>query len=104
MLSSPEDSTPLRVYSYWLVDRADPRSEFLRLTVAAAEAPDDESRSQAEGRIREVRAALDPRWLALLDRAAIELCEFRFAYRCPQRWERLELTDDEFVRFCGQCC
>lgn len=33
--------------------------------------------------------------------AEIRNCEFRF--KCPKTWDVLELTENDVVRFCGQC-
>jgi uncharacterized protein (TIGR02996 family) len=104
ILCRPNDSIAWLVYADWLEERGDARSEFIRTVIALSGTEmDAEAKSRLETRIRERRAEVDPRWLALLDRAAIELCEFRFKFNCPRTWERLGLTENESVRFCEHC-
>ena len=33
----------------------------------------------------------------------IENCEYRFDFKCPLKWESLELTDNRDIRFCKSC-
>jgi uncharacterized protein (TIGR02996 family) len=92
------------VYADWLEERGDPRGEFLRLELQIAALPaEDKKREPLAKRLDELRGTVDPNWLALLDRPIIENCGLRFAFRCPKKWEKLKLTDDQTVRYCTTC-
>jgi uncharacterized protein (TIGR02996 family) len=101
---APDDEGLRLIYADWLEERDDPRGEFLRLDCALPHlAKEDPSYTGAEARWNELRAAIDPAWLAALTPPAIENCSFPFKYRCPKQWGQLQKTADESVRFC-QCC
>jgi uncharacterized protein (TIGR02996 family) len=112
LLADPEDTTTRLVYADWLDERDDPRGEFLRLEVELSTLPTEDARRPViEERLRQLQAALDPAWLAALDRTLIENCRGRIPrpcgprsrVRCPGRWERLTPTRDERVRHCRAC-
>jgi uncharacterized protein (TIGR02996 family) len=107
IIASPDDPAARLVYADWLEENGGPegavKGEFLRLEVALAVAPDAPGRGETEARLRELRAGLDPGWVAALARAPIENCEVRFRFQCPQRWEALTPTDEAGVRFCESC-
>ena len=104
ILANPDDSSAWLKYADWLETFSDRRGEYVRLVVALAhEVLTQERRIEIQNQIRELRRTIEPHWVALVDRPIIELCRFTFGYRCPNQWEKLELTDDEFVRHCNQC-
>jgi uncharacterized protein (TIGR02996 family) len=104
ILTDPDDPTHRLVYADWLEERGDPRGEFLRLELQIAALPaEDKKRAPLAKRLDELRGTVDPNWLALLDRPKIENCSLHFAFRCPKKWEKLKLTDDQTVRYCTTC-
>jgi uncharacterized protein (TIGR02996 family) len=104
LLDKPGDTTTRLVYADWLDERGDVRGEFLRLELRLNELPEhDERRPWILDRLRELRQEIDPKWLARLDQTDVENCQLRFAYQCPQRWEKLKRTTSPAVRFCDSC-
>jgi uncharacterized protein (TIGR02996 family) len=103
----PNDEVSRLVYADWLEERGSPRGEFLRLEVELSHMPaDDPRRAEGEARLSELRASLDPGWLARLDRTPIENCGpgLTFLFPCPKRWEELQDTNlGPAVRFCHEC-
>jgi uncharacterized protein (TIGR02996 family) len=78
------------VYADWLEERSEhARAGFLRLDACTRQ-------------LRELMQHIDPDWRARVARPRIERCP-AFAFRCPQRWDALALTDREEVRHCGAC-
>jgi uncharacterized protein (TIGR02996 family) len=94
----PDDITTWLVYADWLDESGDPRAEYLRLQVDLGRGS-----NRAEARLRELCQTLDPDWLAIVDRPAIENCPAPFAFRCPRKWEQLSPTRDVSVRYCDRC-
>jgi uncharacterized protein (TIGR02996 family) len=100
----PDDDATRLVYADWLEELGDPRGEYLRLECElAAMPPDEERQAELAARARELAASLDPDWLALVAKTDIELCEFRFRFHCPRKWETLTPTKNDGVRFCAAC-
>jgi uncharacterized protein (TIGR02996 family) len=104
VLANPDDASIRLVYADWLEERGDPRGEFLRLEAALMYLPrEDERWAGLAARLRQLRPTLAREWLTALDQVPIELCDQVFEFRCPKRWDRLQLTEDVAVRFCGSC-
>jgi uncharacterized protein (TIGR02996 family) len=104
ILANPAELTSWLVYADWLDEHDDPRAEFIRLEVRRL----DPNISQTErfgviGQLEDVRAKLDPDWVAIFDRPRIENCDELFAFKCPKQWEKLQGTDDPLVRHCDAC-
>src|SRR4051794_40761044 len=103
ILANPEDDALRQVYADWLEERGDPRGEFLRTEARLASlSKAKRSAGKLRARLQELRAGIDGRWLALLDRTPVEGC-FQFRMKCPKRWESLKGTDDASVRVCDVC-
>jgi uncharacterized protein (TIGR02996 family) len=67
MLAAPEDASARLTYAEWLEKRRDPRGEFLRIESEAERLRSDGTTdSPLERRLRELSAALDPAWLAVV--------------------------------------
>jgi uncharacterized protein (TIGR02996 family) len=100
---NPHDGNLRQVYADWLEERGDPRGELLRIeSKLAGLPPKGVPARQLRRRLQELRAAVDPAWLARIDNTAIEGC-VRFDFECPKRWEQLRRTGDPFTRFCPVC-
>jgi hypothetical protein len=66
-------------------------------------------------RLQQSAARLDTDWLAVVSRLAVENCHekrsraqfgqplFQFDFLCERRWEQLQPTTDQAVRFCDGC-
>jgi uncharacterized protein (TIGR02996 family) len=104
ILAHPEDAALRLVYADWLEEHGDPRAEFLRLEDVLAEAVDKDAEYwRVWARAKELRSTLDAQWLALFERLPMENCGVHFRFQCPQRWEKLQRTDETCVRFCSAC-
>ena len=101
---SPEDDLSRLIYADWLEEQGDARADFLRLDVEL------QNRTKESLDYQELLAErssllpqIDPAWVNLLAKAAIEKCArsgrrqqanpneaegVDFAYRCPKRWEK----------------
>jgi uncharacterized protein (TIGR02996 family) len=104
----PDDDTPRLIYADWLEERGDIRAEFLRVQVRLAELKhkareDRRLKARLRHRLRQLLPEMDRNWLALVDRTDIENCGLPFAFECPKRWELLQQTDNDRVRFCDVC-
>jgi uncharacterized protein (TIGR02996 family) len=92
------------VFADWLEDNDDWRAEFLRLDCTLRALPPDGPRpTDLQNRWLELRSRLSPSWLTILGRSALENCENRFLFQCPERWDRLAPTKVAAVRFCQAC-
>jgi uncharacterized protein (TIGR02996 family) len=117
--SEPSDDATRLVYADWLDEQDDAvsadKAEFLRVTAALAAQPGEAS-EERQKRLQRLAATLDTDWLAVVSRLGIENCQgkrkeaesqpiypIRFDYLCDRRWEDLEPTDDQAVRFCDGC-
>jgi uncharacterized protein (TIGR02996 family) len=105
IVASPDDEALRLVYADWLEERGESRAEFVRLESAHAQAGTDEDRRAAlRVRLQQIQTGLDPKWIALIDRPAIENCATaRFVVQCPRLWEKLTVKDDGPVRSCSAC-
>jgi uncharacterized protein (TIGR02996 family) len=124
LLENPADDTVRLVYADWLDERGDKesrmRANFLRVTVRVAELSEAaEGRPDAERELQELAQSLPPAWLAVTSRLKVEACatarirqtanellakqNLCFNVVCDRRWEDLAATDDEKLRFCGEC-
>jgi uncharacterized protein (TIGR02996 family) len=104
ILAAPDDEAPRLIYADWLEERGDLRGEYLRLACALASLTEDDPRFDGFViRLRELHSQIDPQWRSTVARPGIEKCRF-FDFRCPKRWDRLQLTGDAAVRFCTACC
>lgn len=94
------------VYADWLEDRGDPRSEYLRLeyelTSGNGTTRDLES---VVARVNKLNSSIDPAWLALVSRSAIEGCYQHFDENraCPKLWRALNKTESPTIRICKKC-
>jgi uncharacterized protein (TIGR02996 family) len=103
ILDAPEDEAPRLIYADWLEERGDARGEYLRLDCQLAALPqDDPCFDGLVVRFRELHFQVDPRWRTAVSRSRIEKCP-QFEFRCPRRWDNLQLTGNARVRFCTAC-
>jgi len=104
IVAHPEDNSLRLIYADWLDEQGDPRAGFLRLEAEFTALPEtDKRKKQLRKRLRKLQQGLPPDWLARLDRTNIENCSVRFEFECPKRWEKLQVTGDEKVRYCETC-
>lgn len=108
ILAAPGDLALRRVYSDWLEEQggqqALARAEYLRVECELDSLPARDTRQHRRltDRLRGLREAVGDDWWRALDYAAVEHC-VQFTYRCPQRWDTLEPTEDPSVRHCTEC-
>jgi uncharacterized protein (TIGR02996 family) len=101
--AAPDDDAPRLIYADWLEEHGDVRGEYLRLACALASLAEGDPRFEGfVTRFRELRFLIDPKWRAAVARSGVENCA-RFEFRCPKRWDKLQPTGDEAVRFCTAC-
>lgn len=105
ILTNPAEVSGWLVYADWLDDNGAPeRAEFLRLQVERSQLPpEDVRRGAIDARLSELREFVHRGWAAVFDRPMIENCDEHFAFKCPLKWENLQLTDDHKVRHCDAC-
>jgi uncharacterized protein (TIGR02996 family) len=105
ILANPAELTAWLVYADWLDEHNNPlHAEFLRLEVRRSQLSNTEvDWYTAEERLKELRAAINPHWVAVFDRPKIENCDAAFRFRCPKQWENLKVTGDPAVRHCDAC-
>lgn len=104
ILNNPADISLWLIYADWLDEFDDPRAEYLRLELQRELLPEtDPQRQSIRERLEQLYPTLDPNWIAIFDRPAIENCSSEFNYRCPRLWELLQATDRADVRLCGTC-
>lgn len=116
LLDSPADDVVRLVYADWLDERGDTaKAEFLRLETETGQRK--QRRKQVAKRLQELAADLNTKWLAVVSKLQIENCpvggtrvEFPWqegrekpTYLCPKRWEQLQPTRENGVRFCENC-
>jgi uncharacterized protein (TIGR02996 family) len=105
----PDDPTARLAYADWLDEQGDPqgaaRAAFLRAQAALAGlAPDDPRLAGLTARLRQLARDAEPSWRRLVAVSAIENCDVaRFEFRCPRRWDQLQPTEGDEVRFCDAC-
>jgi len=100
------DDTARLVYADWLEERGDPRGEYLRIEVELASGDGAiENLGEAIERVKRLKENIDPSWLAIVSRSAIEGCHSHFleSRNCPGRWRGLPRTDEPLIRLCEQC-
>jgi uncharacterized protein (TIGR02996 family) len=107
ILGDPSDPTPRLVYADWLDERGDVdsvrRAEYLRVECRLDSLPSgDRRRRRLQARLLQLRGLVGDDWWRQLDWAKVEYC-VEFAYRCPQRWDTLQPTQDAAVRHCPEC-
>jgi uncharacterized protein (TIGR02996 family) len=67
---APGDEALRRIYGDWLEEQGDPRSEFLRAEDRLRSAPPGDPGRRTMGRaLRQIRASMDPAWLAKVETA-----------------------------------
>jgi uncharacterized protein (TIGR02996 family) len=104
ILADPSDDAPRLVYADWLDERGDVRGRFLRLEVELAGLLNLPTGPEAIGELRNLAREIDPKWIALVDRPRIVNCDRpHFRFQCPKKWEQLDPTEDDAVRFCETC-
>jgi uncharacterized protein (TIGR02996 family) len=103
ILANPNDAELRLICADWLEEHGDPRGEFLRLEAAAARSTDAGDFLAKHERLQELRQTIDRGWLAQMSRSKIELCQIEFEFVCPRKWENLQVTHEEQVRFCDSC-
>jgi uncharacterized protein (TIGR02996 family) len=67
VLADPDNAGTLLVYADWLEERGDSREEFLRVSAALGALPALERGDSLRARLQELRQAIDPKWLALIE-------------------------------------
>jgi uncharacterized protein (TIGR02996 family) len=107
ILANPGDITSRLVYADWLEERGDPeslrRAEYIRIECELDGLPARNARRpRLRARLRAISRAIGDDWWRQLDWAGIEYC-VAFEYRCPQRWDTLQATEDPAVRHCPEC-
>src|SRR6476659_2584752 len=96
----PDDETTLLVYADWLEEQdetvCDARAELLRLSVRGSKAALNEQETK---RLQALAAALEPEWLGVVSRLAVENCADAkkgrlrvdwLGLRCGRKWEDMQ--------------
>lgn len=107
ILADPSDTDLRLVYADWLEERGDgnsiQRAEYLRIECELDKLTSkDRKRARLRDRLAALRRTVGDDWWRQLDWANVESC-VKFRYRCPQRWDTLQPTEDPAVRHCTEC-
>jgi len=102
----PDDDDTRLVYADWLEEQGDElsrvKAEYIRLDCKVASRPRRSPHAGLDRQRRSLAEKLPSRWLAVVSKAPIELCKFRF--ECPRKWEQLApVPGSTTERFCWQC-
>ena len=102
--ADPSNNELRLVYADWLEEQGDRRAEYLRMEV---EFDQRIGRTPAARRLRNrlftLRFAMEPGWLAQIDRCVIDCCEEKYADVCPRGWHMLTPTTNPDIRQCAVC-
>ena len=120
LLENPADDNVRLVYADWLEEQENPtafaKAKFLRLQTEQPKVG-KKQRKVIKQRLQTLATSLSPKWLAVVSKLVIENCESggtrvgfldypaesSESYLCPKKWENLQGTDKETVRFCASC-
>lgn len=99
-----DDDGARGIYADWLEERGDPRAEILRLEDELLQTDRDSDEFVAiQKRLRTLRRGVSKEWIEAITRPAIEKCTHNDPHSCPQRWDRLSLTQFSRLRQCWVC-
>jgi uncharacterized protein (TIGR02996 family) len=103
---TPADDVARLVFADWLDEQDEPicrtKSQFIRLELRMSD--ERKNRFAVLWNLRLIAARLDPLWLTVVSRSALNGCREQHQLDCPSRWDRLTPTDDPRVRRCESCC
>jgi uncharacterized protein (TIGR02996 family) len=105
----PDDDTTRLIYADWLDENDQPeRAAFLRMEKELTDLADEERATELRTRLRELAGRLEPVWLAVVSKPAIENChphrqELEVEYECPLRWDHLRPLGMLSERYCDSC-
>ncbi|MGF1577834.1 MAG: TIGR02996 domain-containing protein [Gemmataceae bacterium] len=107
ILADPSNHVVRLVYADWLEERGDTTSlhqaEYLRVECELDTLVSDEAKHRRlRKQLRELRELVGDDWWRQFDWAKVEYC-VEFQYKCPQRWDTLDLTENPAVRSCSSC-
>jgi uncharacterized protein (TIGR02996 family) len=105
ILDDPEELTTWLVYADWLDENADPRAEFLRLSVERKLTPRGELNDHLiDDRLANLQSELDANWMLVFDTARLANCRGSgWRFLCPLTWDQLGPTDLPDIRLCYTC-
>lgn len=107
ILADPGNAAPRLVYADWLDERGDAdsacRAEYLRVECELDRLRSkDRKKRPLQERLSKLREFVGDDWWRQFDYAKVEYC-VEFEYKCPQRWDTLQPTDNTAVRHCQVC-
>jgi uncharacterized protein (TIGR02996 family) len=113
LLLDPSDDTTRLVYADFLEEHGETDSagkiEYLRATVELARIKAGKHNKKVK-RVQKLAATLIGDWLAVVSRLPIENCAKKrdmlnrmFYFPCDKRWEDLQPTANDKIRFCSGC-
>jgi uncharacterized protein (TIGR02996 family) len=103
----PDDDTTRLIFADWLEEQGDEislaKAAYIRFDCELArKTPEEPALRRLQARRRELAERVAADWLAVVTKAVIEKCTFR--YECPLKWENLEPVDGSTTeRYCHQC-
>ncbi|MGL6076449.1 MAG: TIGR02996 domain-containing protein [Fimbriiglobus sp.] len=101
---APNDNLLRLVYADWLEEQGRSEAAYLRIECEqSALDPADSQHQELATKLRETGQQVKPDWLAMVSRVPVEGCGVEFRFRCPKKWEQLQSSAEESVRFCGEC-
>lgn len=101
--AAPNDVATRLVYADWLDEHGHGGSAFLRAECEWFDLPHGPQKEECFARLQKAGVDFESYWLAAVCRAPIENCNVQFQFRCPKRWELLQVTSDDTVRYCDAC-
>lgn len=101
--AAPNDVATRHVYADWLDEHGHAGGAFLRAECEWFDLPPGPQKDECFARLQDAGVDLESDWLASVSRVPIEICGVRFRFRCPKRWELLQVTSNAALRFCEEC-
>ena len=74
------------------------------MEVHVSELPDDHpERDSHILKLRAVAEGLPVEWKTAVAKVPIENCNVRWRFQCPKKWDQMDTTSREGIRFCSAC-
>lgn len=106
--ANPANALSRLVYADWLEEQGDEESArkaaFLRAEHELSELSIEEPKGdELVLRLRKLAKHLPVPWKSAVTRVSLENCGLMTEFECPKKWDQLQETGEDQVRFCSAC-